>query len=177
MKLISFDVNYRPQIESGEYKLVCTNRFNNDEINCSDCLRIICWDYDNDKIICGVKKPTGHECIWICYKDGRLTSCEHLYIMLCDTKLSKFEYAVKDMLNRFGVFVEDDNVILKESAKLMKAVNDSIIDLPKWKNSPYRDLVQNTGNRYLIYDYKLVDLIRGLEISITDLSSKLPKNE
>lgn len=140
MKTIPFDVKYRPQVESGEYELVCTNQFNNGEVEKTDGLRIICWDYDTDKIICGVKKPSGHECMWICYKDGKLVSCEHKYIMLCDTKeaeLTGFEQAVKDLVFKIGYATDlsgnpvkdlhlDNTFIKRESDKLLKIVNDIV---------------------------------------------------
>ena len=98
---IPFDIKYRPQIESGEYKVVCGER--------NFPARIICWDARgvNDKrhivALSSAKEDTA-ESILRYYEDGHLISdyarhgTNDLFIITTEEELTPFEQEVSDMV-------------------------------------------------------------------------------
>jgi len=123
MKTIPFSIEYRSKIESGEYKVVTT---------LGQEVRIIDWDLKQGaaRTIVGVVKSTstGNENVRIYYADGTLKSSGHLDLMIQTdvSDLTDFQKAVKDLLKRFSVIVEDDEVIVKEAHKLENAKRCSV---------------------------------------------------
>ena len=88
---IPFDIKYRPQIESGEYKVETID---------GHSVRIICWDAVNasdDDIVALVKSIYGNENICRYYANGHLVSDsanmgnKDLVIVTPEPELSEFE--------------------------------------------------------------------------------------
>ena len=199
METVPFSIEYRPKIESGEYKVVTT---------LGQEVRIIDWDLKQgaNKTIVGVVKSTstGNENVRIYYADGRLKSSGHLELMVQMNKsdLTKFQIAVKDLLKRFSVIVEDDEVIVKEAHKLLKVLNEegfynAIDDIlgkaaktfnngyregyddaerktPKWQSC---DCKVKELNRFYLIDETLYDQSYGLKINVNELAVKLPNDK
>ena len=195
MRMIPFDIKYRPQIESGEYKVV-TDKGNQ--------VRILDWNlnrYGRSDIVCAVKaESSDNENVQIYYNNGVMVSngTSKLKIETNEPELTDFEAAVRDLLNRFSVYVTDDDVIKREAAKLLKIADDTLcdsssIELPKWETLEDCDdtlcdslniellrwrkssITGFTSNRFNIqFDSILYDQLTGYEININDLL-KLPK--
>lgn len=195
MRTIPFDIKYRPQIESGEYKVV-TDKGNE--------VRILDWNlnrYGRNDIVCAVKaESSDNETVQIYYDSGVMVSngTSMLKIETNEPELTEFEEAVNDLLNRFSVYVEDDDVIKREAAKLLKIANESLCNSPSvdeykrgwdaradyephWVKS---ECCGVTNSRFRVvereetkdrYNDVLYDQSSGYEISIMDLVCKLPK--
>ncbi len=136
---IPFDIKYRPQIESGEYKVVTCDGFP---------ARIICWDSPIDKdrpIICIVFDDQIEQ-----YKvDGRFdyheTTNYDLFIITPEPELSEFEKAFLERVfhqkaedldeeNREN-FREDARCVLELARKqLQQEIRaEALKDLPRWR--------------------------------------------
>ena len=176
MKTIPFDIKYRPQIESGTYKVVTDK-------GCE--VRVLDWNLNRcgrNDIVCAVKaESSDNENVQIYYKDGLMVSngISRLKIETNEPELTDFEKAVNDLLNRFSLYVADDDVIKRESAKLLKIANESLcgspikIELPRWRKS---SIIGFTKNRFNIqFDSILYDELTGYEIDINELVNKLPR--
>lgn len=102
MAKIPFDIKYRPQIESGEYKV---------ETRDGRSVRIICWDkqeYAGQReeptpIVYLLLSKGGCENIMICATDGMysdgLERDSDLFIVTPEPKLTKFELQLLDWLS------------------------------------------------------------------------------
>ena len=137
---IPFDIKYRPQIESGEYKVVT---------RADEPVRIICWDRKNYK---GQREPQtpivylllskgGCEHVMSCtlsglYSDG-LDRDSDLFIVTPEPELSEFEKAIKDLvlaidegeLQELGVF-EEENLgawAIKKARELLSLAREQFI--------------------------------------------------
>ena len=200
MKTIPFDIKYRPQIESGEYKVI-TDKGNE--------VRILDWNLNRcgrNDIVCAVKaESSDNENVQIYYEDGKMVSngISKLKIETDEPELTDFEAAVWDLLNRHDVYVEDDNVIRKDAERLLKIANDVLCDSPqseiddfargwnarqerepKWRKSEV--VASLTSNRFQVlhkedsecyyhnFNDVLYDKVRGKEININELVSFLP---
>jgi len=174
MKTIPFDIKYRPQIESGKYKVI-TDKGNQ--------VRVLDWNLNRcrrNDIVCAVKaESSDNETVQIYYDNGVMVSngISRLKIETDEPEFTEFEKAVNDLLNRFGLYVEDDNVIRKEAEKLLKIADDTLcdspsIELPRWIKSGITGFTQNRFN--IQFDSILYDQLTGYEININDLL-KLPK--
>lgn len=116
---IPFDIKYRPQIESGEYKVETRNGLP---------VRIICWDRKYGYPIVGLayEKATGCESYVSAYEDGttstngKMELSDDLFIVTPEEELTKFEKVVKGRLWRTleysETFRKDENKWTRELA-------------------------------------------------------------
>lgn len=124
---IPFDIKYRPQIESGEYKVETRNGLP---------VRIICWDRKHGYPIVGLayEKATGCESYVSAYEDGttsangKMELSDDLFIVTPEEELTEFEKAVG--LEIFDEPFEESHikVIKKESAKLLSLARKELIE-------------------------------------------------
>lgn len=91
MSKIPFDIKFRPQIESGEYKVV--NRIGEE-------VRIICWDWPDED--CPIVAFDGDRMPSTWGKDGRFMSWREsdsdLFIITPERELSEFEKKLSDIV-------------------------------------------------------------------------------
>ena len=98
MAKIPFDIKYRPQIESGKYKVETRNGLS---------VRIICWDRKHGHPIVGLayEKATGCESYVNAYADGttsaneKLKFSDDLFIVTPDEEWGEFETRLLDWLS------------------------------------------------------------------------------
>jgi len=176
MKTIPFDIKYRPQIESGEYKVI-TDKGNQ--------VRVLDWNLNRcgrNDIVCAVKaESSDNETVQIYYDNGVMVSngISRLKIETDEPELTDFEAAVWDLLNRHEVYIEDDGVIKRESEKLLKIARETLcdspntIELPRWRKSAITVFTKDRFN--IQFDKILYDELTGYEINIIELVSKLPR--
>ena len=101
MAKIAFDIKYRPEIESGKYKVVTKDNKN---------VRIISWDMhtgSGDKIVALVTGQGGEfEKNRTYYLDGRCCSSQHdstsLFILTDGPELTEFEEELVKIMNEEG---------------------------------------------------------------------------
>lgn len=129
---IPFDIKYRPQIESGEIKVI--NRLNED-------VRIVCWDGpDKDRPIVGFSEDDTTPYCW--YLDGKYrwgNECEKdLFIIIEESVECKMEIAaiLEDAI-MWSPDTEDDEwepFIKEKSTELFDITQKEMLkSLPKWK--------------------------------------------
>lgn len=116
---IPFDIKYRPQIESGEYKVVTRNDLP---------VRIICWDCKDDDgyhIIGLVESKSGEEFHVFYYDNG--TESKHkessfdLFVLIKEAELTDLERAIKRGMLCAGA-EGVSTTIIKETAKEVKDI-------------------------------------------------------
>ncbi len=102
MAKIPFDIKFRPQIESGEYKV---------ETKDGRQVRVVCWDVKNsyskvhDDILALVKSKGGTENALFyaqngyCLSDSSRVGRKDLFIVTPEEELSEFEMAIHRRLN------------------------------------------------------------------------------
>jgi len=179
MKKIPFDIKYRPEIESGKYKVV--TRDGRD-------VRIICWDKrvygGRHEIVALVPTPEGStESCQMYNPDGTLISATwndnfRLFILTDEPELTEFEEAVGKML---FIRLSNDELIREtkeKSAKLLDIARKEILkDMPKWERC---SAIRVGPNRYYVADdstYKyLYDSFDGKRIIISDLEKLLKED-
>lgn len=115
-----FDIKYRPQIESGEYKVVTRD---------NATVRIICWDANAEQPIVGLVYDSDEKCetigkfcdngrYWIL---GGRTSPFDLFIITQEPELTEFEKGIKRGFLCAGL--EDvPTGIIKDTAKELLAI-------------------------------------------------------
>lgn len=191
---IPFSIKYRPQIESGEYKV---------ETREGKSVRIICWDRKYGFPICGLAtEADGHESYVNCYFDGRTDrtkddSCDLFLITPEPEPLTKLEKAVFDMLvertneatisetqaRKYGpIFMEiaKDEIYSHESlveyAEKAKAEGkaEALKDLPRWRKAAGHSFV----GKSIMYDehgFYSADITKpGCRYITCDILAKLP---
>ena len=191
---IPFDINLRPEIESGRYKveMICTsagNAWPNAKV------RIICWDMCSSERgvtskIVGLVTYDGNvsEHVEVFYKDG-VSSCNGAnHLVLIDTQepeLSEWEKAVRMAILGVNLFIKGENYedcvdrYVKDKAKylLELARKELEKDLPKWRypvvQRPYPDYPPFIIDEY--DDGRKVLCHKGWEINMDELFEKLPK--
>lgn len=134
---IQFDVKYRPQIESGEYKVVTRD---------NDPVRIICWDANTKQPIVGLVYDSDGERETIgtffdngCWKLEKGDSIFDLFIITPEPELTEFEQEVRVCVTKnltthikdgnggemsSTVFIDDDTAkkMAEELLELVKKV-------------------------------------------------------
>ena len=115
MTKIPFDIKYRPQIESGEYKVM---------LDCGVEAEILAWDKPGEyPIVCMAKKEgaipfrTNNNGIAYHYPEG--SNYSDLFIITPEPELSKFEEAIGAEIFDPPFNAEQVKVIREESAKLL----------------------------------------------------------
>ena len=175
MKRINFDIKYRPEIESGKYKVV--TRDGRD-------VRIICWDKKGKyPVVAIVKYYCGEEECFSFTNTGSYSSSTEsdydLFILTDEPELTPFEQAIEDIYESYGV----KKLRSKDKAKelLDIAKKEILKDMPKWRK--YGNGACGGGNFPIAIckvgcGYRLVEsLVSGDEyIMLSDLE-KLPKED
>lgn len=127
---IPFDIKYRPQIESGEYKVETRN---------GKPVRIICWDRKYGYPICGLvyEKETDREYYINVLENGKKTldgmmkTSEDLFIITTEP----FEQAPETFLMNADASEQTFHENVKKYAdKLLELAKKEVLkDLPMWK--------------------------------------------
>ena len=121
---IPFDIKYRPQIESGEYKVETID---------GKTVRIVCWDKKADNGDCivalvnvnGDKERTLHfDCSGRCAFS--ILGQQELFIITPEPELSEFEEAVGSEIFDPPFNEEQIKVIKEESAKLLELAKEEL---------------------------------------------------
>ena len=195
-KKIPFDVKFKPQIESGEYKV---------EIGCDNPwpARIVCWDFDGNNLIVAVRNPNDREEGLIYSIDGKHKAVcpkidSDLFLITPEPEMSEFEKALSKCLCDAVVRPEEEDYdkwakeyapellelakdeiysheCLVEYAETSKAEGkaEALKDLPRWRVSR---AMRSTLPTIMYGDNGSILYKDGFEISISDLE-KLPKEE
>lgn len=106
---IPFNIKYRPQIESGEYKLYCHG--------CN--IRIVCWDADKYLPLVVIINGTAHQLTIDCV-DKRNTKFD-LFVIIPESELTELEKAIKRGMLCAGL-QGVSTTIIKETAKEVKDI-------------------------------------------------------
>ena len=167
MTKIPFNIVYRPQIESGEYKVVTRE---------DRPVEIRIWDLKGDFPIVGVyyDDKNNRETAVQVTAEGRCSItpgedyCDDFFIITDKQELTEFEYAVQEIFYKG----REDNIDLLKitSSTLMKVARKQLTaELPSWTKTNLPDGI----------DYSLDEAIfsfKGYSISINELE-KLPKED
>lgn len=159
---IEFDIKYRPQIESGEYKVVTKGGQN---------VRIVCWDMNtcNGTLLVALVKGNGGE-----YEKTRSYTLEgkcksasedaSLFVVTPEPELTEFEQAV-------GVSIGSWNAKSEESKARVREVANKLLKLAKKQLDSYYD-------QELKEAYKEADRVqynRGYADGKADVLKDIPK--
>lgn len=167
MTKIPFNIVYRPQIESGEYKVVTRE---------DRPVEIRIWDLKGDFPIVGVyyDDKNNRETAVQVTAEGRCSItpgedyCDDFFIITDKQELTEFEYAVQEIFYKG----REDNIDLLKitSSTLLKVAREQLTaELPSWTKTNLPDGI----------DYSLDEAIfsfKGYSISINELE-KLPKED
>lgn len=167
MTKIPFNIVYRPQIESGEYKVVTRE---------DRPVEIRIWDLKGDFPIVGVyyDDKNNRETAVQVTAEGRCSItpgedyCDDFFIITDKQELTEFEYAVQEIFYKG----REDNIDLLKitSSTLLKVARKQLTaELPSWTKTNLPDGI----------DYSLDEAIfsfKGYSISINELE-KLPKED
>lgn len=167
MTEIPFNIVYRPQIESGEYKVVTRE---------DRPVEIRIWDLKGDFPIVGVyyDDKNNRETAVQVTAEGRCSItpgedyCDDFFIITDKQELTEFEYAVQEIFYKG----REDNIDLLKitSSTLLKVARKQLTaELPSWTKTNLPDGI----------DYSLDEAIfsfKGYSISINELE-KLPKED
>lgn len=132
---IQFDIKYRPQIESGEYKVVTRN---------NAPVRIICWDAHAEQPIVGLVYD-GNETVGMFCDNGRFwqlkdsTSLLDLFIITPEPELTEFEKGIKRGFLCAGLEDVHTGIIKDTAEELLKLAKKELCkDCPKKQCNDYR---------------------------------------
>lgn len=138
MSRLNFDIKYRPQIESGEYKV---------ETKDGRQARIISWDkngFECTEIVVLVTCATGTENCNIYTDKGLLRSNPYqenakLFLITSEPELSEFEYAMLRYVQDAAHAADDDELVeitKKHSTELLDiAKKEALKGLPRWRHA------------------------------------------
>lgn len=187
MVKIPFDIKYRPQIESGEYKVITAKE---------QPVRIICWDRSTTywKIIALILAPDGKTENPFTYdvngkeSDGCLHDHEFdLFLITPEPELTAFESRLceildfalkhKDTIKTDGDIIADAKRLGPELLDLARKELQPEKDLPRWKKAALAYL----GDRLPKIDHSLNRVVARDEngayyLTMDDLY-KLPKED
>jgi len=180
MKRINFDIKYRPEIESGKYKVV--TRDGRD-------VRIICWDKKGKyPVVAIVKYYCGEEECFSFTNTGSYSSGTEsdydFFILTDEPELTPFEQAIEDIYESCGV----KELRSKDKAKelLDLARKEILKDMPKWRKISEPTYFDGRNRYSLVGSYHiqeervtktyLYDSMTGCEIKIEDLMN-LPEED
>ena len=167
MTKIPFNIKYRPQIESGEYKVVTRE---------DRPVEIRIWDLKGDFPVVGVyfdEKNNRDTAVQVT-AEGRCSIkpnddyCDDFFIITSKSDLTEFESAVQEIFYKG----REDNIDLLKitSSTLLKVARKQLTaELPSWTKTNLPDGI----------DYSLDEAIfsfKGYSISINELE-KLPKED
>ena len=136
---IPFDIKYRPQVESGEYKV---------ETRDGRSVRIICWDRvakdntDADLNICVLVPEENGEAVYYYHQSGKKWVRDEgfdLFLITPEPALTEFEEKVKQLIGTYPVATRENQGSLiyevrKAATELLElAKSEALKDLPRWK--------------------------------------------
>lgn len=149
-KKIQFDIKYRPQIESGEYKV---------EIGKSDPwpARIACWDLNGNDLIVIVSNPEGKEEGLIYTPEGKHKAYapridSDLFLVTPEPELTEFEKAFDNLAELYHSDENPDDVACcKEyAAELLSLAREQFIkDGYVIEKKAFHDAVENISDKSL----------------------------
>ena len=119
MTKIPFDIKYRPQIESGEYKV---------ETRDGRSVEIVKWDFRNlhgkTPILAIIHGDYDYNRAYS--EDGySIFESDKLFIVTPEEELTEFEKAIKDMIKPYAAWPDD--IFKEESAKLLFLAREQFI--------------------------------------------------
>ena len=175
----AFNITYRPQIESGEYKV---------ETRDGRPARVICWDrtatepYDNCNIVAlvpGIKFKS--ESTYYYYQDGHLwnrandegDSVLDLFIITPEPELTEFEADVMVILLEFVEEV-DTNDVKRISKELLELAKKNLTEIAQSK-SPLSVTYANRcfeNGKQAMKEQMMKDAVEG---TVMDFSSNRPR--
>ena len=127
MKIL-FDIKYRPQIESGEYKV---------ETSAGNPARIICWDAKLDfPIVVLLMNRNGRKQEWVDYYSETGETSDHasrLVIITPDPELTPFEKCLSELLGITPDDGRDGLYNIQEGAKELLKLAYKGKNIPTWK--------------------------------------------
>ena len=145
---INFNIKYRPQIESGEYRL---------ETNDGKKVRIICWESNRDYPIVGlVTNEDGYEVIGSWDEKGNLPAHinNHLMIITPDVELTNFEKKIKEVVSKYSEKEMGDEAAHQVGEELLNMISEDLLTKISETVIPSRNLILNVwslGNLWKEY--------------------------
>ena len=128
---IPFDIKYRPQIESDEYKVETRN---------GESVRIICWDKQGECPIVVVSCVDGDDGVYTYHENGHYVNYESIYdlfIVTPEEEMTEFEKAVGLVFTDAQLIPRDkdgianihdiNEFIKKKAAKLLDIAKKEIL--------------------------------------------------
>lgn len=154
---VQFDIKYRPQIESGEYKVILENGHSG---------RVLAWNLPGDFPI--AIADVDDTCVWVgCYDNkgwcgiGKRHNC--LFIVTSEPELTEFEQEVRECVTKnltthikYGngmemsntVFIDDDTV-KKMATELLKLAREELVKQGYViEKKLFHDAVEKIDDRY-----------------------------
>ena len=170
---IPFDIKYRPQIESGEYKV---------ETRDGKPVRIICWDRKYGYPIVGLayEKAAGRESYVNACLDGTApTNGDDLFIITPEEELTEFEKVVKDRLWRTleysETFRKDENKWTRElAAELLSVARNQLFE-EQYSSDPHKTDLYKLGKSEALKDlprWKKSNLVDTVNLSFKRIGGK-----
>lgn len=142
---IPFSIEYRPQIESGEYKVI---------LDCGVEAEILAWDKPGEyPIVCMAKKEgaipfrTDNNGIAYHYPEG--SNYSDLFVIAPEPEMTAFEKKVFAYCDGKTVGEELIKRIAKDLLALAK--KEVVKGLPKWKKVKANTVIGNTTNPHILY--------------------------
>ena len=171
---IPFDIKYRPQIESGEYKL---------ETKDGRQVRVVCWDVKNsyskvhDDILALVKSKGGTENALFyaqngyCLSDSSRVGRKDLFIVTPEEELSEFEMAIHRRLN----LMNGEHLLATELLEETKGMAAELLALAR--KELVKEGTSKNGMGTMLYDAGFEDgKAEALRIHATELTKNLAKS-
>ena len=170
MTMIPFNIKYRPQIESGEYRVVTRE---------NRPVEIRIWDLKGDFPIVGVyyDDKNNRETAVQVTAEGRCSIkpiddyCDDFFIITSKSDLTEFESAVQEIFYKGR---EDNIDLLKITSNtlLMVARRQLTAELPHWKKC-WEDSKRPGEIRTHVGCFEYM----GYEINLEEVFEKLPKED
>ena len=159
MAKIPFSIDYRPQIESGEYKVETVD---------GRSARIICWDriatepYDNCNIVALVIGPKSKtESTYYYYQDGHLWNKANgegdspldLYIITPEPELTYWQKFISGCLQKYGLLDcgAADRIAKECSAELLELARKELIE-EQYTSDPRKTDLYKLGKEEALKD-------------------------
>lgn len=173
MKKIPFDIKYRPEIESGKYKVMTAEGLN---------VRIICWDRNTTywKIVGLITSQSGNEVVFTYDENGKESDgCLHGYrndllILTDEPELTEFEKELIKIMKEEGSPIGADTSKYTEGdIEAMHSYSERLLKLARKQLQPEIDAEINLA-------YKNSDEVQyrsGREDALKDLPKWVPDQD
>lgn len=125
MAKIPFDIKFRSQIESGEYKLVAGNEF-------PWPAKIVCWTYNGDNLIVIVTNPDGDETGLIYTPNGKHKAFapkvdSDLFIITPEPELTEFESAIESYIKAYTGIIQTASAAKQWAKELLELAKKELL--------------------------------------------------